>query len=644
MSNKVVRIGCYSAFWGDSVTAAEQLVRHADPPLDYLVADYLAEVTMGILARKRQQLAAKQKGVASGASQVARGGYVEEFITFVIKRLLPTCIANNTTLITNAGGLDPLACKEAIEAAMHDMDIASPPKVAAIYGDDLLNRTDVYEALQPFAHVQHTESQGDTGEDLLPNQLSKNSRIVSLNAYTGAWPIVKALQDGARIIVTGRAADSALVLAPLAYTFGWQQTGDWDRLAAGSLAGHIIECGCQATGGNFTDWKQSARSEHGGWANMGYPIIECREDGSFVVTKPPRTGGIVSVGSVGEQMVYEVLDPGAYLLPDVIVDLRLVTLQQQGKDRVEVRNVRGRPPTPWIKVSGVYVDGYKMSGDLVIGGLQAREKALAVGDAVLRRSSKILKELGMDDFRHTNIEVIGSEHTYGPHARVGGSREVVLRIVVVHDNPQALRIFGMELAPSATCMAPGITGSGSGRPHPQPQLTHFASLIPRDLISCEAAVGDKPPVTIAFHSEAHVDSAVPPPLPAETVPHQLSPAGLDDHHGSTVQIPLIRLCYGRSGDKGDTSNIGLIARNPDFYPLLLREVTAASVKHYMSHLCQGDVFRFELPGIHALNFVLTRSLGGGGLSSLNIDRQGKTYAQMLLSMPIAVPRSLLAHV
>ncbi|KAI8058620.1 hypothetical protein BDF22DRAFT_666781 [Syncephalis plumigaleata] len=633
-SDKIIRIGCYSAFWGDSITAAEQLV---------------PEVTMGILARRRQQqqqLANKSKSVQDNDKKVIpRGGYVEEFITFVIRRLLPQCIEHNTTIITNAGGLDPVACKEAIEAAMQEMDIPSPPKVAAIYGDDLLERSDIQEALQPLAHIQHTESTGDTGEDILPKQLSENTRVVSLNAYTGAWPIVEALRGGARIIVTGRAADSALVLAPLAYEFNWQPTNDWDRLAAGSLAGHIIECGCQATGGNFTDWKLSARSGHGGWANMGYPIIECREDGSFIVTKPSRTGGIVSVGSVGEQMVYEVLDPGAYLLPDVVIDLRLVTLHQQGKDRVEVRGVRGRAPTPWIKVSGVYMDGYKMSGELVIGGLQAREKALAVGDAVLRRSRAILKQLGLDDFRQSNMEVIGSEHTYGPHSRVNNSREVILRVVVVHDNVQALRVFGMEMAP-VICYVYGTWyyGSGSGRPHPQPQLTHFASLVPRNLITCQVAIDQQPIVACHFHSDTHADAAVPPALPAEIVPHQLSPDSPDGRHQSTVQVPLIRLCYGRSGDKGDTSNIGLIARHPDIYPILLREVTAASVKHYMSHLCRGDVFRFELPGIYALNFVLTRSLGGGGLSSLNIDRQGKTYAQMLLSMPIAVPRSLLAHI
>ncbi|RKP25160.1 hypothetical protein SYNPS1DRAFT_22836 [Syncephalis pseudoplumigaleata] len=376
MSDKIVRIGCYSAFWGDSVTAAEQLVRHADPPLNYLVADYLAEVTMGILARKREQAAARSAKSAASRGGGGGGGYVEEVITFVIQRLLPLCIEHGTTIITNAGGLDPMACKAAIEAAIEAMDIASPPKVAA--------------------------SAGDKGEDVLPQQLPDSARVLSLNAYTGAWPIVEALRGGAQIIVTGRAADSALVLAPLAYEFDWRPTGDWDRLAAGSLAGHIIECGCQATGGNFTDWRLSAQSGHGGWANMGYPIVECRADGSFVVTKPPRTGGVVSVGSVGEQMVYEVLDPGAYLLPDVVVDLRLVTLQQQGPDRVAVRGVRGRPPTPWIKVSGVHVDGYKMSGELVIGGLDAREKALAVGDAILRRTRVILQKLGLDDFRQTN--------------------------------------------------------------------------------------------------------------------------------------------------------------------------------------------------------------------------------------------------
>ncbi|RKP09454.1 hypothetical protein THASP1DRAFT_28766 [Thamnocephalis sphaerospora] len=634
-SDKVVRIGCYSAFWGDSATAAAQLVNQLQPPLDYMVADYLAEVTMGILARKRESVA--KQHTATG--KAPGGGYVSEFVTLVVQRLLPQCMAHGTRIITNAGGLDPLACKQAIEHTARELGISPPPRVAAVYGDDLMPRyAEIAGALRPFAHV-HGATSADM--DAAPTAAGDGGpRVTSLNAYTGAWPIVQALRDGADIVVTGRAADSALVLGPLAYEFGWQPTGDWDRLASGSLAGHIIECGCQATGGNFTDWELSARSAHGGWANMGYPVIECRADGSFVVTKPEKTGGIVSIGTVGEQMLYETLDPGAYMLPDVVADFRMVTLRQVGQNRVEVRGARGRAPSPWLKVSGVHVDGYKMAGELVIGGIQAREKALAVGNAVLQRSRDIMKTLGLEDFCQTNVEVLGAEHTYGqvtaPHALVHATREVVLRITVLHTSPQALRVFGMELAPAATCMAPGITGNASGRPHPQPQLTHFAGLIARELVPCYVSLGDGPTHKVPFHTATSTEAAIPPPLPADS--HD-APVATD---AATVTVPLIRLCYGRSGDKGDTVNIGILARDPAFYPILRQALCVESVQAYMAHLCHGSIHRYELPGSAALNFVLTRSLGGGGLSSLNVDRQGKTYAQMLLSMPISVPRALLA--
>ncbi|KAJ3277700.1 hypothetical protein HK104_003043, partial [Borealophlyctis nickersoniae] len=594
-----------------------------DNPPDYIVGDYLAEVTMGILARTR-------KGKSPHAV-----GYVKEFVDFVWTQLGHDVMRQRIRLVTNAGGLDPLACKAAIEKAAEEMGMDPLPVVAAVYGDDLLGeeRKETLERLvedgvvRPFAHINDGGGSKEEHETW-----PRGKKIASANAYMGAIPISRALARGAQIIVTGRCVDSALVLGPLMYEFSWPPTS-YDLLASGSLAGHIIECGCQATGGNFTDWHLSAYSPNGGWANMGYPIVEVRRDGSFDVTKPAGTGGVVTVASVGEQMVYEVLDPGAYMLPDVTLDMRMVRVTQVGEERVRVVGAKGRAPSPFLKVSGVYYDGFKSSAELVVGGVDARRKGEAVAQAILTRVRTTLKALGKPDFRDTNVECLGAEHTYGPHSIVPHTREIVLRITVLHDDPGALSIFGREIAPAATCMAPGITGTSSGRPRASPNLTHFSCLIPKHLCSATVAVGrDTKPWSVCYDSPVSDSSHIVPPL---HVPLPPAPPVSD-----TVRVPLLRICYGRSGDKGDTCNIGLIARDPQYYTTLLAHLTPHVIRSYMSHLmdAEGRVVRYEVPGVWGVNFVLTRALGGGGLASLRVDRQGKTYAQMVLGMEVDVPR------
>ncbi|GET00515.1 DUF1446 domain-containing protein [Rhizophagus clarus] len=569
MTSKPVRIGCYSAFWGDSVSAASQLVKMEKENLDYLVADYLAEVTMGILARRRNS---KEQSKLGGAGE---GGYIAEFITFVIKRLLPDLIKYNIKVVTNAGGLDPLACKKAVEKVIKENGIEDGKLTVAAITD-------------------------------IENFPDEEKQIISLNAYHGAIPIAKALDSGANIVITGRCVDSALVVGPLIHEFKWDPHNDWDKLASGSLAGHIIECGCQATGGNFTDWEESAFSDNDGWINIGYPIVECLEDGNFTVTKPKGTG-----------------------------DLRNVKLEQIEKDKVLVTGAKGRPPTEYLKVSGIYLDGYKMTGSLFIGGIDAWKKASTVGFSIIMKTHLMLKQLGMKTFRDVNIEPLGAEHTYGPHAKAHDTREVILNITVHHDDPQALRIFGMELAPAATCMAPGITGGvGSGRPHPSPCLVHFSYLVSKVVVPAYLVVGNGETTPIYFEGPTNNNSVMAPPLPENL--DDASESNISKIDGTT-KVPLIRLAWGRSGDKGNTCNIGIIARETKYYPLLKKTLTEKVVKDYMAHLCEGTVTRYELPGCNGLNFVLTKSLGGGGLSSLNVDRQGKTYAQMLLSLGVNVP-------
>eukprot|EP01080_Neovahlkampfia_damariscottae_P008379 gene8379-204_t len=594
---ELVKIGCWSAFWGDTSTGAHQLVKQGN--VDYLVGDYLSEVTMGILAKLKNK---KSDGMGEG-------GYISEFVTSVWKPLIKTIMKKKIKVITNAGGMNPLACKKAIEDISEKSGFKV--KVAAIYGDDITN-TIKNMNINAFSLIE---------EEKIP----KVNKFMSANAYFGAIPIVQALIEGADVIVTGRCVDSALVLAPLMYEFGWKST-DYDLLASGSLAGHIIECGCQCTGGNFTDWEKSFKE---GWDNIGFPIVECKPDGTFVVTKPEKTGGIVTTGTVGEQMVYEIHDPANYILPDVILDFTQVTLKQIEKNRVFVSRARGRAPTNSYKVSLTYQDGFMISGSLMIGGIDAEKKAKAVAYSILSKVRKLLSVFGLDDFDDYNIEVIGSETTYGPHSRTLHSREIILRITVSHKNPKALGIFAKEMAPSATGMAPGISGSGGGRPKISPKVQYSSVLCSKESV----------PISISVGSNFNLTSLYP--YLGETTIESFAISKPSSNYiktkEKTIKVPLITLALGRSGDKGDNANIGIIARETEYFEFLKNVLTSEVVYEYMKHVIDGKIIRYELPGINAFNFVCSRSLGGGGLESLRVDRQGKCLAQMLLDIPIDVP-------
>eukprot|EP01116_Phalansterium_solitarium_P012825 TRINITY_DN2947_c0_g1_i4.p2 TRINITY_DN2947_c0_g1~~TRINITY_DN2947_c0_g1_i4.p2 ORF type:complete len:431 (+),score=152.09 TRINITY_DN2947_c0_g1_i4:1030-2322(+) len=420
------------------------------------------------------------------------------------------------------------------------------------------------------------------------------------------------------------------------HEFGWRAC-DYDLLSAGSLAGHVVECGCQATGGNYTDWRESAAQ---GWHNTGYPIVEVAADGTFVVTKPEGTGGIVNRFTVAEQLLYEIHDPCSYVLPDVVCDWSHVQLLQLPappgspiSNRVLVKGARGRAPTAYYKVAVTAIDGFRIGGMVVIGGIDAVAKANAVAAAVFKRLRLLLKLRAMDDFVATHHEVLGAEHTYGPHGRTGHSREVLLRIVVHHRQQAAVALFAKELASFGLCSAPGIMGAGEGRPSPSPQIRYASCLVPKQAVPVTILLADS---SIAVAVD--IAPAASPPQPQLQPPHEVAavprqaPAG-----GRWGMVPLVALCLGRSGDKGDVVNIGVVVRRPEFFALVKAAVTEQAVAAYMSHLVNGSVRRYELPGIGGLNFVCTRALGGGGTSSLHIDRQGKAYAQMLLDLPIVAP-------
>ena len=360
---------------------------------------------MGLLARRSR--IASQRNLATTPQT---SGYISEFLTYVLAPLLPRLLDNKTRVITNAGGLDPVGLKELIEKHLKKQG-ANNVKVAAVWGDDLLpSKADLFHkgAFESFDPLNGS----GTPESLF----SEEDNLLSLNAYLGAEPIVHALRSGAQIIVTGRVVDSALVLAPLAYSFDWDlspTSPHLNKIASASLAGHIIECGAQCTGGNFTDWREGAFSAYGGWSNMGYPIVDFSADGTFIITKPTKTGGVVSTLSVTEQMLYEVLDPANYLLPDVNLDLSRVSLTQVGVDRVRVIGAIGRPPTPWLKCTAIKQDGYRIEGALIIPGFEARQKARILGEALIQRANIILTRMKIPRITEYRIETPGSEEMYG---------------------------------------------------------------------------------------------------------------------------------------------------------------------------------------------------------------------------------------
>lgn len=585
-----VRIGCGTGFWGDSPEGAAQLVRAGN--IDYLILDYLAEITMSILARMK----AKNPDL----------GYATDFVTHVAKPLAREIAAKGIRVVTNAGGLNPAACRDALERVFAEAGVTL--KVAIVSGDDL---SDDLDALRDGSVTEMA-----TGASL-------PDRIASINAYLGGGPIAMALAEGADVVVTGRVVDSALALGPLMHEFGWK-TDDYDLLAAGSLAGHVIECGPQATGGIFTDWRDVA-----GWDDMGFPIAVCHPDGSFEVTKPAGTGGRVSPMTVAEQITYEIGDPAAYILPDVVCDFSAVQVAQIGPDRVRVSGARGSAPTPTYKVCATYADGYRAVATMTISGRDAGAKAQAVADAILARTARLIAGAGFAPFDDTKVEVLGAESSYGADPRRHPSREVVLRIAVRHADKGAIDTFAREIYPAASSMAQGITGFAGGRPAPQPVIRLFSGLVAKDRVTVRVDIEGR-----------QIDVAAPmgaeraEPVPAGTVEEGGTPK-------EVVSLPLLAIAHGRSGDKGNLSNIAVLARDPDFVPVIRREVTADRVKAHFSHVAKGRVERFDWPGLNGFNFVLHDSLGGGGVASLHNDPQGKGYAQILLDMPVAVPLALL---
>ncbi len=582
MDMKTIKIGGASGFWGDSNMSAPQLL--ASKELDYLVFDYLAEITMSIMARQREKN--------------PDFGYAHDFVSKVMKDALPEVARQDVKVISNAGGVNPESCGRALENLIAQLGLDL--KVAVITGDDLMDRVDQLRA--------DGVTEMFSGEPM-------PAEFMSVNAYLGGFPVAAALARGADIVITGRCVDSAVTLGACIHEFGWKPT-DYDRLAGGSLAGHIIECGAQATGGLFTDWEVSDD-----WANIGYPIVEVNEDGDFIVGKPERTDGVVCPAGVAEQMVYEIGDPQAYILPDVVCDFSQVKMTSAGEQKVQVTGAKGYNPTETLKVSATYNDGFRLVCGVTIRGIDAEGKARKTIESVLRRTRRMFKDAEIPDFTEAHAEYLGA---------TAGSREVWGRLGAKHPSSKALALLLREMTSSGTSMSPGTMGGGGGRPKPSPVVRLFSFLVEKSSVPATVNIAGES-ATVDFSGGAAFDvSSITRPEVSGGVPG-----------GETEEVALIKIAHGRSGDKGNNANIGIIARKPELLPVIREQLTSDAVAGYFSHILEGKVERFDLPGIHGLNFLLHDVLGGGGVASLRADPQGKAFAQILLDFPVQVPKSLL---
>lgn len=596
MGGKTIKIGGASGYWGESAMATPQLLKAGG--LDYIVFDYLAEITMSIMARAK--------------SKDPTAGYATDFITAVLSPHIEEIAHQGVKIISNAGGVNPAACAAALRTLIKDKNLDL--NVAVITGDDLLDRKDAIAARAPQEMFT-----GATFPDA--------EKIASINAYIGAVPIAKALSAGADIVITGRCVDSAVTLGACIHAFGWA-TDDWDKLASGSLAGHILECGPQATGGNFTDWEDA-----GDIAEIGYPIAEISENGSFSLTKPDNTGGVVNVGTVSEQLLYEIGDPQTYTLPDVICDFSDVKITQEAPNRVRISTAKGRPAPETYKTCLTYQDGFRVGLLLSFTGIDAEAKAKRFTDAAFARTRKTFRKFNAGDFTETSVEVLGANSQFG-EAHPTDAIEVVVKVAAKHANAMGAGLLLKELSGLGLATPPGLSIFSGGRPKPSPVVRLFSYLTLKDDVE----------ITIDINGETQKFKNAPgAPIDESAVKRPAPPAMLSDE--ALTPVPLINLAWGRSGDKGDKANIGVISRDAKYLPYIWAALTEDIVAERFAHFIEGDpkadkVQRFYVPGPNAINFLIDAVLGGGGVASLRNDPQGKAYAQILLTHPIPIPESM----
>jgi acyclic terpene utilization AtuA family protein len=564
----VLRVANCSGFYGDRLSAAREMVEGG--PIDVLTGDWLAELTMLLLAKSR-----------------SRGGpgYARTFLA-QLEQVLGTCLDRGITIVSNAGGLDPVGCAAAVEELAGRLGLSA--RVACVTGDDLMDR------LGDFGDLPNL----DTGENLADLGVTP----VTANAYLGGGAIAEALRRGADVVVTGRVTDAALVVGPAMRHFGWT-AGDLDALAGAVVAGHIIECGCQATGGNHAFFTEVPDLAH-----AGFPLAELHADGSCVITKHPGTGGLVSVDTVTAQLLYEIGGP-RYANPDVVARFDTIRLEQQGPDRVRVYGTRGEPPSGELKVAINYDGGYRNTMTLVLTGLDIEEKARVAEETIWARVPR-------DAFEHVSVDLVGSD-------------PALLRITVMdRDKRKAGRAFSAAVVETGLASFPGffgLTPPGDASSYG----VYWPALVPASAVPQRVLIdGEEIPVP-----HPRVD-----PAATSAAPVQAAAAQVPD--GPTRRIPLGRIAGARSGDKGGNANVGIWARTPEAYAWLARFLTVERFHELIPDAATLPVERHALPNLRALNFVVTGLLGRGVAASTRLDAQAKALGEELRACVVDVPESL----
>jgi hypothetical protein len=593
MSTKeCIRVGNAGGYWGDDPTALLRQISGGQ--LDYVTQDFLAEITMSILQKQR--------------SRNSELGYATDFVN-QFRDVLPILEESGTKIISNAGGINPLACGQRLEETASETGRAL--NIAVVVGDDLLGQLDTL--LASGLSLRNME----TGQHLIEIR----DRVLSANAYLGSGPVIKALEEEAQVVVTGRVTDTAIAAAPPAFEFGWSPD-DLDQLASAVVAGHILECGAHSTGGNMIDWESVPSFQ-----NMGYPIVEFFRDGSFLVTKHPGTGGVVNLESVISQLVYEMGDPHCYLTPDVTADFTSFEVEDLGKNRVRISQAGGSPPPETLKVSISYKDGFKAHGYLVVSSPRPVSKAHKIAETLWNR-------LGID-FEERNAELVGYNSCHQQILSSTEPPEVLLRLSVRDHSREKVVEFAKNLTSLILNTVSGVAIVGA-RPRVQEVIAYWPCLVPADVVQPEVIVLGREKALPVPPREAGLSGTRGQTRDSQPF-HEWTPT---QSYSAETAVPLRHFCYARSGDKGDTCNIGLVARSDQGYLWLLENITADRVKDFFSEICKGEVERYEVPNLKALNFLLHNALGGGGTASLRVDPQGKTLAEAILNMEVVVPEEL----
>ncbi len=585
----VIRIGNCSGYYGDRLAAAREMIDGG--PIDVLTGDYLAELTMSILYYQKQ---------ARGENM----GYVGTFLK-QIQDVAADCVERGIKIVTNAGGLNPRSMAAEVEKILAELGVEA--RVAYIDGDNLLDSLDELQAAgQTFTNL-------DTGEALSDSDVES----LTANVYFGGWGIKEALDQGADIVICPRVTDAAVVIGPAAWKFNWSRT-DYDALAGALTAGHIIECGAQCCGGNYSFFEE-VPSFH----NVGYPIAEIEADGSFTVTKHPGTGGLISVGTITAQLLYETSTP-AYLNPDVIAHFDTMKVEQVGDDRVRVSGTRGSTPPPTHKVCFNTLGPHKQTNEIMLTGLDIEKKAEVYLDQIFHNLG------GREQFDDVDVQLIRSDHE---NPTMNEEAHAILRTTVTTSNPKLVgRLFDAKVIELGLATIPGNTGRGGGGFTGARVTVHWPSTIDSQLVTESVHLGGETTDVLPTQRMDFED------IYYQETPAEIAPAP----GGATTTIPFGRLFGTRSGDKGGNANCGVWARSDDAYSWLYENLTVEEFKRLLPDMAGFEVERYELPNLRALNFYIKGILTTGAASNHRIDKQAKSLGEYLRAKHVDVPETLAA--